>query len=355
MFVSWETFISLAILYLSWHVGIAIHEMGHYVTAAKLTALNRDSQKHADEMRGDSAVVKALWYAKMLLLIPWGKFEGVKKEEGNFVPDAPYNLAVAAAAPVWSGRLAMICLPIAVICIFLGLYANPNNNALIVIGRFFLAPGVVGLLDRFLADRGKLKEFRVREQKAAEEAARASVAVSAESWLTRAKDLKQRMSATRTQTVTLADGSKVTTPWQWRNCGMGGLHTQKEYPESNISMQESMFIPLSPKTFEDAQEMTVKLQYRLKEVIESAPGAKVMGIGSEGRAVGLHRQGSQRPRSRTAVVADDEADHSGLRLRAGRGCGHRSRPRRLGAGRGLPRGKRREGFRRHVPLLARRA
>lgn len=282
MFLSGETFVSLAILYLSWHVGIAIHEMGHYLTAARLTALNRDSQKRADEMRGASGVAKAFWYLKMLLLIPWGKFEGVKKEEGNFVPDAPYNLAVAAAAPVWSGWLAAICLPIAVICIFLGLYVEPDSNVLIVIGRFFLAPGVVGLLDRFLADRGKLKEFRVREQKAAEEAARASAVVSAESWLTRAKDLKERMSATRTQTVTLADGSKVTTPWQWRNCGMGGLHTQKEYPESNISMQESMFIPLSPKTFEDAQEMTVKLQYRLKEVIESAPGAKVMGIGSEG-------------------------------------------------------------------------
>lgn len=281
MFVSWETFISLAILYMSWHIGIAIHEMGHYVTAAKLTALNRDSQKHADEMRGKSGVEKALWYAKMFLLIPWGKFEGVKKEEGNFVPDAPYNLAVAAAAPVWSAVLAMICLPIAVICIFLGLYGT-DNNALIVVGRFFLAPGVVGLLDRFLADRGKLKEFRVRELKAAEEAARASLAVSAESWMTRVKALKQQMSSTRTQSVILADGSKVTTPWQWRNCGMGGLHTQKEYPESNISMQESMFIPLSPKTFEEAQEMTVRLQYRLKEVIESAPGAKVMGIGSEG-------------------------------------------------------------------------
>jgi len=84
------------------------------------------------------------------------------------------------------------------------------------------------------------------------------------------------------ETVTLADGTKVMAPWQFRNCAMGGCHTEKEYPESNISMQESMFIPLSAKTYEDAQEMTVKLQYRLKEIIESAPGAKVMGIGLEG-------------------------------------------------------------------------
>jgi enolase len=84
------------------------------------------------------------------------------------------------------------------------------------------------------------------------------------------------------QSITLKDGTKVTAPWQFRNCAMGGRHTEKEYPESNISMQESMFIPLSAKTYEDAQEMTVKLQYRLKEIIESAPGAKVMGVGSEG-------------------------------------------------------------------------
>jgi enolase len=169
---------------------------------------------------------------------------------------------------------------LAVLLIALGLATD--TNAVTVIGRFFLAPGVVGLLDRFLADRGKLKEFRLRESRAAEEAGRASAGVSAESWMARAKELKARMSATRTQTVELAGGGEVATPWQWRNCGMGGLHTQKEYPESNISMQESMFIPLSPKTFEEAQEMTVRLQFRLKEVIESAPGAKVMGIGSEG-------------------------------------------------------------------------
>jgi len=82
--------------------------------------------------------------------------------------------------------------------------------------------------------------------------------------------------------VQLDDGSKVCAPWQYRNCAMGGRHTEKEYPESNISMQEGMFMPLSAKTYEEAQEMTVNLQGRLKEIIESAPGAKVMGIGLEG-------------------------------------------------------------------------
>jgi enolase len=133
-----------------------------------------------------------------------------------------------------------------------------------------------------LADHGKLREFRAREKLAAEQAARAAAAASKESWMVRVGELKKTLLTTRMQTVTLKDGSRVTAPWQYRNCAMGGRHTEKEYPESNISMQESMFMPLSPKTYEDAQEMTVKLQYRLKEIIESAPGAKVMGVGSEG-------------------------------------------------------------------------
>ncbi len=279
MFVSWETIVSLAIWYLSWHIGIAIHEMGHFLEAVKLTALSKNSQEKAEAVvKGGGG--KFGWYAKMFLLIPWGRFYGVKKEGGNFAPDAPYNLAVAAVAPLWSGYLALIFLPIAAIGIGVGLAAN--IDILIYIGRFLLAPGCVGLLDRLLADPGKLKEFRRREKLAAEQAARAAEAVSEESWFYQVVKVKQKLLDTRMQSVKLKDGTKVTAPWQFRNCAMGGRHTEKEYPESNISMQESMFMPLSAKTYEDAQEMTVKLQYRLKEIIESAPGAKVMGVGSEG-------------------------------------------------------------------------
>jgi enolase len=280
MFLSWETIVSLCLLYLSWHIGIAIHEMGHFLTAGKLTALNKTPQEHYDAMKDKSFGAKFSWLAKAFLLIPWGKFEGVKKDEGNFAPDAPYNLAVAASGPQWSAYLAMVALPIAIISLGVGLIYR--NEAIIYVGRFFLAPGVVGLLDRYLADRGKVREFRTREKMAAEQAQRAAQAISKESWLYKVKEVKEMLLTTRMQTVTLKDGTKVTAPWQFRNCAMGGRHTEKEYPESNISMQESMFMPLSPKTYEDAQEMTVKLQYRLKEIIESAPGAKVMGIGLEG-------------------------------------------------------------------------
>ncbi|MBN1973436.1 MAG: hypothetical protein JW787_07335 [Sedimentisphaerales bacterium] len=276
---NYEVWVSLAVLYLSWHIAIAIHEMGHFLTAAKLTALNKDSQEKADKALASGG--KFGLYAQMLLLIPWGKFYGVKKEGGNFAPDAPYNLAVAASAPIWSQWLATICLPIAIIGIVLGL--KTGNEALIYIGRFFLAPGCVGLLDRLLADPGKLREFRTREKTAAEAAARAAqAAAGAGNWFSRVGQLKKQLLTTRMQSVNLKDGTKVAAPWQYRNCAMGGRHTEKEYPESNISMQESMFMPLSAKTYEDAQEMTVKLQYRLKEIIESAPGAKVMGIGLEG-------------------------------------------------------------------------
>jgi len=283
MFASWEMPVSLLIMYLSWHIGIAIHEMGHFLTAVKLTALNKDSQEKADAVV-QSEGGKFGWYAKMFLLIPWGKFYGVKKENGNFAPDAPYNLAVASSAPIWSQWLATIFLPVAIIGIAGGLLIGGGfGEVLIYIGRFFLAPGCVGLLDRMLADPGKLREFRRREQAAAEAAARAAeAAAGGENWLARVAEVKKTLLTTRMQSVTLKDGTRVTAPWQFRNCAMGGRHTEKEYPESNISMQESMFMPLSAKTYEDAQEMTVNLQYRLKEIIESAPGAKVMGIGLEG-------------------------------------------------------------------------
>ncbi|MHC4520239.1 MAG: enolase-like domain-containing protein, partial [Planctomycetota bacterium] len=220
------------------------------------------------------------WFATMFLLIPWGKFYGIRKDEGNYAPDAPYNLAVAAAAPVWSQWLATIFIPAAALFITLGLLTG--SETLIYVGRVFLAPGCVGLLDRFEADRGKLKEFRTREAQAAEQAARAAAKATGESWFGKAAEVKAKLLGSRMMEVDLGNGSKVRSPWQYRNCAMGGRHTEKEYPESNISMQEGMFMPLSAETYEESQEMTVNLQSRLKEIIESAPGAKVMGIGLEG-------------------------------------------------------------------------
>ncbi len=125
---------------------------------------------------------------------------------------------------------------------------STDNDILIYIGRFFLAPGCVGLLDRLLADHGKLREFRTREKIAAEQAARAAArSLEGELAVSGGSRSKKTLLTTRMQAVTLKDGNRVTAPWQFRNCAMGGRHTEKEYPESNISMQESMFMPLSPR------------------------------------------------------------------------------------------------------------
>jgi hypothetical protein len=130
MFLSWETVVSVIILYLSWHISIAIHEIGHFLTAVKLTALNQDSQEKADAVIQGGG--KFGWYAKMFLLIPWGKFYGVKKEGGNYAPDAPYNLAVAASAPIWSQWLATIFLPIAAIGIGGGLLVGGEFGDILI-------------------------------------------------------------------------------------------------------------------------------------------------------------------------------------------------------------------------------
>ncbi|MCK5559620.1 MAG: hypothetical protein KAJ51_03465, partial [Thermoplasmata archaeon] len=101
-------------------------------------------------------------------------------------------------------------------------------------------------------------------------------------WMGRVKDVADKMVYTSMQKLTMSNGIELTVPWELRNCGMGGRHTEKEFPESNISLQESMFVPLSPKDYEDAQEMTLTLQTRLKEIIENAEGCTVKGIGTEG-------------------------------------------------------------------------
>jgi enolase len=101
------------------------------------------------------------------------------------------------------------------------------------------------------------------------------------------------MQKTRMQRVIRKDGKVLWAPWQFRNSGMGGRHTEREYPESNISMQETMFVPLSASNYEDAQEMTVKLQNRLKEIIENAEGCRVMGVGLEGGLAAYITKGQQ--------------------------------------------------------------
>ncbi|HDR15573.1 MAG TPA: hypothetical protein ENN79_08880, partial [Desulfobacteraceae bacterium] len=277
IFVSPETIISALFMYISFHTGIALHEIGHFLTAAKLNALNDSSQEAAERILKGTTVRRIFGFLHIFLHVPFGKTAGIKREGLNYYPDAPYNLAVAAAGPRTSRNVALIFLPPAAVLLILGL--GFDKSVFIYAGRLFLGIGTVSLLDFLFADPGKYKEFRLRERRALEKAA--SI-VHGAVWWENAPTAKERMLAGRIQEITHPKLGPVTAPWQFRNCGMGGRHTEKEYPESNISMQEAMFLILGARDYQEAQEMTVRLQNRLKEIIEKAEGCRVMGIGLEG-------------------------------------------------------------------------
>lgn len=277
IFVSPETIISAVFMYVSFHSGIALHEMGHFLTAAKLKALNDNSQSAAERFLRGNIIQRMTGLIRVFLRAPFGRAIGIKREGFNYYPDAPYNFAVAAAGPRMSGNVALVALPPAVLFLSIGLINN--ITIAIYIGRLCLGIGIVTLLDFLLADPGKYREFRKRERRARDKAAKVTRGAD---WWERAAEARQRMLTGRIQEITHPQLGPVTAPWQFRNCGMGGRHTEKEYPESNISMQEAMFLILGARDYQEAQEITVRLQNRLKEIIEKAEGCRVMGIGLEG-------------------------------------------------------------------------
>jgi len=277
IFVSPETIISALFMYVSFHTGIALHEMGHFLMAAKLNALNDHSQAAADHLRKAHLFRRSAGLIWIFLCAPFGKAVGIKREGLNYYPDAPYNFAVAAAGPRMSRNVALVFLPPALLLMAGGLYFN--EIVAVYIGRLCLGIGIVSFLDRLFADPGKYKEFRERERRARDKAA---AVTRSGTWWENAAAAKRRMLSNRIQEITHPQLGPVTAPWQFRNCGMGGRHTEKEYPESNISMQEAMFLILGACDYQEAQEMTVRLQNRLKEIIENAEGCRVMGIGLEG-------------------------------------------------------------------------
>jgi len=277
IFLSPETLVSAAFTYLVFHSAIAWHELGHFLEAARLRALNDSIQDQVEAQLARPLPARLRYLASMFLRIPYGLAAGVKREGLNYYPDAPYNLAVAAAGPRASLWAASIALPAAAVLLWLGL----SGDAVVALyaGRLLLGLGLVTGLDFLLADRGKYREFRRRERQASEAAAALPQATG---WLALAAEARKRLSEHSMQETTHHRFGLVRAPWQFRNCGMGGRHTEKEYPESNISMQEAMFLILGAEDSQEAQEMTVRLQNRLKEILESAEGCRVMGIGLEG-------------------------------------------------------------------------
>jgi enolase len=277
IFISPETLVSALFTFVVFHSAISLHELGHFLEAARLRALNDSIQDEVAAKLAQRLPARLAYLVGMFLRIPYGLAVGVKREGLNYYPDAPYNLAVAAAGPRASLRVALATLPLAIALLAAGLLQEAS--AALYAGRLLLGLGLVSGLDFLLADRGKYREFRNRERMAGEAAA-ALEKVSG--WLAMAAEVRQRLSDHSMEEATHPRLGLVRAPWQFRNCGMGGRHTEKEYPESNISMQEAMFLILGAEDSQEAQEMTVRLQNRLKEILESAEGCRVMGIGLEG-------------------------------------------------------------------------
>jgi enolase len=287
IFVSPETLVSALFMYVSFHLGIALHELGHFITAARLNALNEAVLPDVQRQLRRAFPIRFFYYLKLVLLIPYGKAAGVKREGLNYYPDAPYNLAVAAAGPRASRNVALVMLPPAVGLLTAGLYLDLEWA--ILAGRLLLGIGVVSFLDFRLADPGKYRAFNERERLAQERAESVGVVSG---WMEHAPKAKRTMLGGRMQQATHARLGTVSAPWQFRNCGMGGRHTEKEYPESNVSMQEAMFLILGVDSYQEAQELTVRLQNRLKEIIEKEEGCRVMGIGLEGGLAPYIEKGS---------------------------------------------------------------
>jgi enolase len=277
IFMSPETLVSALLTYLVFHGSIAFHELGHFLEAARLRALTDSIQGAAEAQLAQPAVKRLRYLAGLFLGIPYGRACGIKREGLNYYPDAPYNLAVAAAGPRASLGVSRISLPLAIVFLTIGLLQD--SAITLILGRLLLGFGLVTGLDFLLADPGKYREFRRRERLASDTAA---ALPAAGSWLAIVGETRRRIVERSMQEATHPRLGMVRAPWQFRNCGMGGRHTEKEYPESNISMQEAMFLILGAVDSQEAQEMTVRLQNRLKEILEKAEGCRVMGIGLEG-------------------------------------------------------------------------
>ncbi|RKZ29131.1 hypothetical protein DRQ36_09295, partial [bacterium] len=280
-----EIAISGAIWYLAWHINVAVHETGHYLAAARTNNLRRELLDEANARLAAPFFSRILWYLKMSILIPWGRFAGVKKESGNYFPDVKaQNIAVAAAGPLISGKLALWTLVPGIILITLGRIIGADAvwaDVLVYIGRFFGAVGVVALFDRLIADPGAVKAYRKRLAEAKTKKAQVRAAVEGE-W--DPAPVKKKLIEERLQEVTFSDGHIVRAPWQFRNCIMGGRHTEEQ--GGNLSFQEFLFVPLTATDYIEAQRITTTLQTRVIQIAQDSEGLNFVGIGLEGGVVG---------------------------------------------------------------------
>ncbi|MBZ5654459.1 MAG: hypothetical protein LAO56_04175 [Acidobacteriia bacterium] len=286
MFLSVEVVISSAIWYVAWHSNIAIHEMGHYLTAVKTNNLRPEFAGPAEQELKQGLLGRWLWYLEMFVKIPYGAFQGVHKESGSFHPAVKtQNLAVSAAGPRASKVFSQITFLPGIFLILLGLYTKFPSA--VYAGRLLFTVGVVALFDFLLSDAGKYKAFQARQREAAARTADVRAAEPAhdiqDARQGKPSELRRKLRLHRLQELELPDGKIVFAPWEFRNSIQGGRHTEEM--GGNLSFQELMFLPLTAKDYIEAQRVINMLQTRAIQIIQDTEGLNFVGIGLEGGIV----------------------------------------------------------------------
>ncbi len=315
MFLSIEVVISALIWYAAWHTNIAIHEMGHYLTAVKTSNLRPELAGSAEQKLKRGGWRRWRWYLEMFVKIPYGTFQGVHKEAGSFHPSVKtQNLAVSAAGPRASKVLSQTTFLPGIILILLGLYMQVPG--VVYAGRVLFTIGAVALLDFLLSDPGKYKAFQTRQEEAAARAAEVRVAAPArdteEARAVKPSELRRKLRLHRLQELQLPDGKIVFAPWEFRNSIQGGRHT--EDMGGNLSFQELMFLPLTAKDYIEAQRVTNMLQSRAIQIIQDTEGLNFVGIGLEGGIVASYakEEGDMLPEERALRVAVQAIEECGF-------------------------------------------
>ena len=305
MFLSAEVLISCVMWYAAWHVNIAVHEMGHYLAAVRTNNLRPELAGPAQERLKATGVSRWLWYLEMFAKIPWGGFQGVNKEAGSYHPSVKtQNLAVAAAGPKASLRLAQLAFLPGIVFVLLGMSAGAP--VVVYVGRFLFTIGVVAVFDFLIADPGQYRAFRKRQAEAAAAAAQVRAAEPVQAAGARPvkpSELRRKLRLHRLQEVELPDGKIVFAPWEFRNSIMGGRHTEEM--GGNLSFQEFMFLPLTAMDYIEAQRVTNLLQSRAIQIIQDSEGLNFVGIGLEGGIVASYakEKGDELPEERALRVA----------------------------------------------------
>jgi enolase len=168
---------SILLAFIARHCIVAAHMMGHYLEARKQGILAEDVEERVNASGIEKDIEKSrskrlVWYLKMFLLIPYGRFPGVDRSGGLFMPNLyvrtkGYNLAVQARGPqidkkisdfaLWSG------IPLFVAGIlFAGIYPEWLQYVI----RFILIAGVISRLDVNRTDNQAYRKFKEEEEAA---------------------------------------------------------------------------------------------------------------------------------------------------------------------------------------------